>query len=67
MCYSTYSARNKLRDRLAKEDLTVIVVFKRYYDLGSRVCTNRPSLSLKGEISRNKVGVLESAPRSIKM
>lgn len=26
------------------------------------LCTNRPSLSPEGEISRNKVGVLEGAP-----
>lgn len=32
--------------------------------MSSGVCTNRPSLSPKGEISRNKVGVPEGVPAS---
>lgn len=35
--------------------------------MSSGVCTNRPSLSPKGEISRNKVGVPEGVPASTKM
>jgi len=33
--------------------------------LSSGACTNRPSLSPKGEISRNKVGVPEGVPASV--
>lgn len=33
-----------------------------YSELGFEMCTNRPSLSLKNEISRNIVGVPEGAP-----
>lgn len=36
-------------------------------DISSKSCTYRPSLSSISEISRNIVGVLESAPRIIKV
>lgn len=44
-----------------KVDLDVIII--QYYNKNeSKTCTHRPSLSPKGEISRNKVGVTEVAP-----
>lgn len=44
-----------------KEDLDVIVT-QIHNEAESKTCTHRPSLSPKGEISRNKVGVTEVAP-----
>lgn len=44
-----------------KEDLDVIMT-QLHNEAESKTCTHRPSLSPKGEISRNKVGVTEVAP-----
>jgi len=44
-----------------KVDLDVIIIPNHNED-ESKTCTHRPSLSPKGEISRNKVDVTEVAP-----
>jgi len=44
-----------------KVDLDVTII-QCYNENESKTCTHRPSLSPKGEISRNKVGVTEVAP-----
>jgi len=44
-----------------KVDLDVIKI-QNQNENESETCTHRPSLSPKGEISRNKVGVTEVAP-----
>lgn len=51
-----YSLKNYI-----KVDLDVIII-QNYNEIESKTCTHRPSLSPKGEISRNKVGVTEVAP-----
>jgi len=51
-----YSLKNYI-----KVDLDVIII-QNYNEIESKACTHRPSLSPKGEISRNKVGVTEVAP-----
>lgn len=42
-------------------DLKVIIPLNNY-EQESKTCTYRPSLSPKGEISRNKVGLAEAEP-----
>jgi len=46
---------------LIKVDLDVTII-QNYSEIESKACTHRPSLSPKGEISRNKVGVTEVVP-----
>lgn len=42
-------------------DLKVIITKMNYYKYFPKICTHRPSLSSKDEISRNKVNVMEIA------
>ena len=37
-------------------------ILRKYYEIISTTCTNRPSIPPKGGISRNKVGAPEGVP-----
>ena len=58
-----YKDTNNKYINCLKEDLKVVKEKTLYRIRQSKMCTHRPSLSPKGEISRNTVGVMEIAPK----
>lgn len=61
MGYNLNKDTKYITKKYLKVDLNVIKI-QNYNETESKACTHRPSLSPKGEISRNKVGVTEVVP-----